>query len=698
MKRALKGMLLAFMVAFALVLVPDMAKAEVTTGTLGNSNGISWFYDSETETLTVSGEETDFHGEYCNSPFSSIPYQFKKIEFSNCKLIGNASYLFSNLYNVTDIDFSGLDTSKVTNLEHSFEYLGSMRELDLSSLDTSSVVKFNNMFYYSEGIESIDVSKFDTSSAEDMTDMFNGCFHLESIDLSGFKTSKVTSFSGFFKNCAALKSVDLSGFDTSKAETMGAMFSECKNLVSLDLRSFNTEKVTGMDNMFFMCENLKELDMSSFTISNETYTYGIFGACTGLELIKLPKTITTTEEIREVYGCGELYNKEFDRVDKITPADAGQVFARIEYFLKIDKLALSGRTDRTITLKWNKNTSADEIEIWMYKKDGWAKLDTVSGDATSYKVSGLSPAVKYGFKVKATAMKDTTKYEGEEAKIYIKTLPAGITGLVCSKYTQNSITLKWNKTASALKYEVWMYKSGAWSRIYTTADNSELSYTVKGLKPSIRYGFKVRAIAMDGNVKLNGATTDIKQYTRPTNVSGFKYSKRTYNTVTLNWTKNTSADGYTVSQFKGGKWVEIYNAGKSVTNYTVKKLNPSVKYFFRIAAYKLDGNTKIYSTAFSNATVTTPPSNVAGFTYKTKGTNYITLKWNKNTSADGYQIQQYKGGKWVAIKNISGNGTFEYKVSGLKKATNYGFKIRACKMVGSAKLYGDLVRKDIRTN
>ena len=63
------------------------------------------------------------------------------------------------------------------------------------------------------------------------------------------------------------------------------------------------------------------------------------------------------------------------------------------------------------------------------------------------------------------------------------------------------------------------------------------------------------------------------------------------------------------------------------------------------------------------------------------------MKWYKNNSADGYLIQQYKGGKWVTIKTITKKSTVNYKVTGLKKNTSYKFRIKAYKKDNSKKLY-----------
>ena len=51
----------------------------------------------------------------------------------------------------------------------------------------------------------------------------------------------------------------------------------------------------------------------------------------------------------------------------------------------------------------------------------------------------------------------------------------------------------------------------------------------------------------------------------------------------------------------------------------------------------------------------------------------------------------------MAIKTITKNSTVSYKVTGLKKATSYKFRIKAYKQDGSSKLYSPYTTKTIST-
>lgn len=359
----------------------------------------------------------------------------------------------------------------------------------------------------------------------------------------------------------------------------------------------------------------------------------------------------------------------------------------------------SERTSSTITLKWAKNASADGYEIQQYKNGTWTTIKTISGNSTvSYKITGLSASTVYSFRIRAYNESGSSKAYSTYSSKSVKTLPSTVSGFSYSGRTASTVTLKWTKNTSADGYVIEQYKGGKWVIIKTITSNSIVSHKVTGLSPSVTYSFRIRAYKNDGSIKVYGAYATKSVKTLPSTVKNFTYSGRTASTVTLKWSKNTSADGYVIQQYKGGKWVTIKTITKNSTlSYKVTGLSPSKTYKFRIRAYKNDGSTKLYSTSYTTKSVQTLPSTVKGFTYKTRTKTSITLKWYKNTSADGYVIQQYKGGKWVTIKTVTKNSTVSHKVTGLKKATTYKFRIRTYKKSGSTKLYASYTTKSIKT-
>ena len=95
-----------------------------------------------------------------------------------------------------------------------------------------------------------------------------------------------------------------------------------------------------------------------------------------------------------------------------------------------------------------------------------------------------------------------------------------------------------------------------------------------------------------------------------------------------------------------------------------------------------------YGSWSNEVSANTNPYGVGGFKVKSKTATSITLQWNKGTTASGYELQQYKNGKWVTITTPNKAATTSYTVKSLKANTSYSFRIRAYKTYGSTKQYG----------
>ena len=193
--------------------------------------------------------------------------------------------MFVYCYNLTSLDLSSFDTSKVTNMNNMFNNCHSLTSLDLSHFDTSNVTDMSYMFQECKSLTSLDLSNWNTSNVTNMFQMFCICSGLTSLYLSSFNTSNVTNMGNMFYNCRVLTSLDVSNFDTSNVTNMGGMFYSCNSLISLDLSLFNTSNVTNMREMFYNCTNLTTLNVSSFNTSKVTDMSYMFRSCTSLNPI-----------------------------------------------------------------------------------------------------------------------------------------------------------------------------------------------------------------------------------------------------------------------------------------------------------------------------------------------------------------------------------------------------------------------------
>ncbi len=521
---------------------------------------------------------------------------------------------------------------------------------------------------------------------------FMNCTSLTSITIP----SSVTSIGGnAFEGCASLTSITIPDSVTSIGHNA---FINCKSLTNIKI----SDSLTVIGELTFRnCANLTSITIPDGVTS---IGYSAFADCTSLTSITIPSSVTSIGDYALGFYLDHItYNyAKYDNFKIYCYSNtAGEQYAKDNGFdyelIKVEKPAnvtgfkVKSLTSTNVTLQWNKNANASGYEIEQYKGGKWTNVAKITGNATtSYTVKGLAAGTA-GYKFRMRAVKDGA-YSDYTSVLTVNTNPYGVGGFKCSSKTSTSVTLKWNKGTTASGYQLQQYKDGKWVTIYTGTKATNTSYTVKNLKAGTAgYRFRIRAHKTYGNTKQYGSwSSEVKVNTNPYGVGGFKCSSKTSTSVTLKWNKGTTASGYQLQQYKGGKWVTIYTGTKATnTSYTVKGLKAGTAgYRFRIRAYKTYGNTKQYGSWSSEVKVNTNPYGVGGFKAKSTAKNSITLGWNKGTTASGYQLQQYKGGKWVTVYTGTKATSTSYTVKNLKKNTSYKFRIRAYKTYGNTKQYG----------
>ena len=351
-------------------------------------------------------------------------------------------------------------------------------------------------------------------------------------------------------------------------------------------------------------------------------------------------------------------------------------------------LKCSSKTNVSINLQWDKNTSASGYELQKYDGSKWETIKTFTSNAdTSFNVTGLKASTTFKFRLRAYKALTNAKSYSEFTNLNVNTRPYTTTGMKCSSKTNVSASLQWNKNISADGYVLDKYDGSKWVTIKTFTSNADTSFNVTGLKASTTFKFRLRAYKNFGSAKEYSAFTYLNVNTRPYTTTGMKCSSKTNVSANLQWNKNISADGYVLDKYDGSKWVTIKTfTSNADTSFNVTGLKASTTFKFRLRAYKNFGSAKEYS-AFTYLNVNTRPYTTTGFKMKSATKNAITLQWNKNISASGYCIEKWDGSKWVQIQRYTSNANVTYTATGLKANTAYKFRIRAYKTIGNVNEY-----------
>ena len=474
---------------------------------------------------------------------------------------------------------------------------------------------------------------------------FEGCRSLTSITIP----NGVTSIDWYaFSGCTSLKSITIPNSVTSIGDSA---FEDCSSLTSITIPN----SVTSIGNSAFEdCSNL-----TSITIPNSVTEigYSAFNGCTSLKTITIPNSVTSIGS-SAFSGCTSL--------ESITIPDS---------VTSIGNWAFENCSSlKSITIL-NSVTSIGSNAFGYYFDNGYKKID-------NFKI----------FCYSGTAGERYAKENGFEYVLLDK-LPtlAKITGAKLTGRAADALRINWTKNASADGYIVEMYQGNKWVRVAKITSNSTTTFRKAGLKAGTAYKFRVKAYKMSGKTAVYGAySATVAARTNPSVIKGAKLTGRAADALRINWSKNTSADGYIVEMYQGNKWVRVAKiTSNGTTTYRASGLKASSVYKFRVRAYKMSGKTALYGNYSATVTARTNPSAVKGVKIAGKAKDALRVNWTKNSSAQGYIVEMYKGGKWVRIAKITNGNTTTFRKAGLAKNTTYKFRVRAYHMSGKTALYGN---------
>ena len=266
-------------------------------------SGSSYKFDKIPNEIFVNGISINYTGKF----ISNLTNDENNITMKWNDPITDCSVMFNRLSNITYIDFSKFDSSKVTDMKGMFYDCNSLTSINFYNFNTSSVVNMLSMFYGCRSLEYLDLNHFDTSSVTNMEKMFHFCKSLRSLYIDNFKTKNVTKMGNMFNECRSLLLLNLTSFDTSSVIEMNDMFYNCKSLKFLNLKNFNTSSVTIMKNIFSGCNSLISLNLTNFNTSKVKQLDNMFTDCFSLISLNLKNfdTSSISNNISIFNGCNK---------------------------------------------------------------------------------------------------------------------------------------------------------------------------------------------------------------------------------------------------------------------------------------------------------------------------------------------------------------------------------------------------------
>lgn len=181
---------------------------------------------------------------------------------------------------------------------------------------------------------------------------------------------------------------------------------------------------------------------------------------------------------------------------------------------KVSGVSTAVRSSTYLTLSWDKVSGASGYRIYKYNTSSksYEKVTTISkGSTVSYKITGLTVATEYQFKVRAYKKTDTGTLWGSSSSAYKDCTKPAQTKNLKAATKSSAVTLTWSKVASVGGYRIYRYnsKTKKYEKIATVKGNKTFSYKNTKLKKGSTMKYKVRAYKTYNGTNYYGAYSEV---------------------------------------------------------------------------------------------------------------------------------------------------------------------------------------------
>ena len=253
--------------------------------------------------------------------------------------------------------------------------------------------------------------------------------------------------------------------------------------------------------------------------------------------------------------------------------------------------------------------------------------------------------------------------------------------------SSDSIKLCWERVQIPCEYEVYRAtsKNGKYTLLTTTSDCDYQDYSVEVGRT---YYYKVRTIYKEEGQSYYSAWSETLPAHSLIDVPQieFKDSSEEY-IIPLTWTKVKHADGYELyrSTSKNGNYQMVSSTKK--TELIEKNLPLNKTYYYKVRAYKLVDNKKVYSAYSQVKSIPLNVDSIGELNLKIVSATSVLVDWNDFSEGTVYEVYE-------AVGN---SGTFVYKgtgkhsrmiIDGLEYGMTYSYKVRKVVKQNGKNYYG----------
>ena len=285
----------------------------------------------------------------------------------------------------------------------------------------------------------------------------------------------------------------------------------------------------------------------------------------------------------------------------------------------------------------------------------------------------------------------TDKYK-KSTKTITLTVGTGLTKPTAPVITNtgSGVQIAWTKDARAQGYYLYRKSSGGtWALLDTLSGADSTTYHDTTITTGLTYAYRVYSYTASGAASSSaGTSANCRYMTAP----AILRLAETSGGNSLLWSKSTGASGYRVyrKSSKDSSWTMTAQL-TSVNNCSWTDINVTngVYYTYRIAAYYLTSATSSESVPSGESSILRLKTPTTVKQSSISAARKMTVKWTKNSSADGYQVQYASNSLFTSMKTktVKGAATNSLTLTGLNKKNTYFVRVRSYKTVNGQKYY-----------
>ncbi len=486
---------------------------------------------------------------------------------------------------------------------------------------------------------------------------FSGCTSLTSVVLP----SSINSYSEYiFRNCTKLTNIT---FPSTLRYVPAGILSGCSALKSVSLPPSITDICS---DAFSGCTNLSTINLPG---SLSTIQSGAFYACSSLKSITIPASVDFIGE---------------DAFSNCT---------------KLEKAVFCGnQPDFFFYPSFNWCHSLFKVYYPTSHRSSWADFAYYPSQAysliTVYPQNGNA-----SFKVIANV---------NNGRIGAPAAPAWVGHTFVGWYKQAACTSAWNFNTAVISGDISVYAKWTTIKYAITATTTNSSYgTVTG-GGSCAYGSTATVKAtpkpgcrfvrwLEGSTPVSTSSSYSFNVTKARTLKAefarigtpvVKAASVGYSSIKLTWPAIAGANGYVVYRATSANGAYTYIATTADAGYTSKGLTTGTTYYYKVRTMCVAGNTTTYGSYSAVAYARPVPATPTDIKATRVSSTSVKVTWKAVWGVTGYEVYRATSKTGIYTKVLETTST-SYTNTKLTTGKTYYYKVRAYRLVGSTRVYGN---------